>query len=260
MDNKTLLRKLQLEMTSDVQDSFYQNMMSYKSIYNEDPKLSKSIVESLEKNGATLITDSYSRDYGDHILIIENEDSLIRLRVHDSDDDRHIVGGGCFYKHCNSSTIDRDSLIRLIKTFDSNVDSISVKNDGTVVIKTVTSISPSPTNGANSDKVLPEYLDKNCKEYILDNKSGKNYTFKRCNEDYIDEMKRSELPDSIFGIPEERKYPMPDKKHVYSAIRLFGHVDPKYEKELANNIKKRMKQYGISKDEVGNKNKLKKYL
>lgn len=27
--------------------------------------------------------------------------------------------------------------------------------------------------------------------------------------------KRSELPDSVFGIPQERKYPMPDEKHGY---------------------------------------------
>ena len=259
MDNKSLLQKLQLEMTSDVQDSFYSNMMSYKSIYNENPKLSGPIVESLENNGATLITDSYLPEYGDHILIIENEDSLIRLRVHDSNDNKRVVGGGCFYKQ-SSSTIDKDSLIKLIKAFDSNVDAISVRDDGTVIIKTITSIYPSSTTGASSDNVLPEYLDKNCREYILDNKSGKKYTFNKCNEDYIDEMKRSELPDSVFGIPEERKYPMPDKKHVYSAIKLFGHVEPKYEKTLASNIKKRMKQYGISKDEVGNKNKLKKYL
>ena len=44
--------------------------------------------------------------------------------------------------------------------------------------------------------------------------------------------KRSELPDSVFGIPQERKYPMPDEKHTRSAIKLFNHVDPKYEEQL----------------------------
>lgn len=73
-------------------------------------------------------------------------------------------------------------------------------------------------------------------------------------------MKRSELPDSVFGIPEERKYPMPDKKHTLSAIKLFGHVDSKYEKELADNIIKNMKKYNISTDVVGDNNRLKKYI
>lgn len=73
-------------------------------------------------------------------------------------------------------------------------------------------------------------------------------------------MKRSDLPDNVFGIPEERKYPMPDKKHTLSAIKLFGHVEDKYEKELANNIIKNMKKFNISNDAVGENNKLKKYL
>lgn len=73
-------------------------------------------------------------------------------------------------------------------------------------------------------------------------------------------MKRSDLPDNVFGIPEERKYPMPDKKHTLSAIKLFGHVEDKYEKELANNIIKNMKKFNISNDVVGDNNKLKKYL
>lgn len=74
------------------------------------------------------------------------------------------------------------------------------------------------------------------------------------------EMKRSELDDSEFGLPELRKYPMPDKDHVLSAIKFFNYVSPENEKELARNIKKKMKQYGVSPDHVGDKNRLKKYL
>lgn len=73
-------------------------------------------------------------------------------------------------------------------------------------------------------------------------------------------MKRSELPDNVFGIPEERKYPMPDKRHTLSAIKLFGHVEPKYEEELAKNIIKNMKKYNIPESTVGKDNKLRKYI
>ena len=31
--------------------------------------------------------------------------------------------------------------------------------------------------------------------------------------------KRSELPDNIFGISQERKYPMPDEKHTRSSYK-----------------------------------------
>lgn len=73
-----------------------------------------------------------------------------------------------------------------------------------------------------------------------------------------DKLSAKERTD--FGLPRERKYPMPDKAHVLAAIRMFNHVDPYSEKELATNIKKKMKQYGISPDQVGEKNRLKKYL
>lgn len=72
--------------------------------------------------------------------------------------------------------------------------------------------------------------------------------------------KRSELPDSIFGIPQERKYPMPDEKHTRSAIKLFNHVDPKYEEQLAKAVIKNMKKYGIDGSVVGPNNRLRKYL
>lgn len=72
--------------------------------------------------------------------------------------------------------------------------------------------------------------------------------------------KRSELPDSVFGIPQERKYPMPDEKHTRSAIKLFNHVDPKYEEQLAKAIIKNMKKYGIDGSVVGPNNRLRKYL
>ena len=72
--------------------------------------------------------------------------------------------------------------------------------------------------------------------------------------------KRSELPDSVFGIPQERKYPMPDEKHTRSAIKLFNHVDPKYEEQLAKAVIRNMKKYGIDGSVVGPNNRLRKYL
>jgi hypothetical protein len=33
----------------------------------------------------------------------------------------------------------------------------------------------------------------------------------------LDEAKRDRLKDSTFGLPEERKYPMPDKSHARNA-------------------------------------------
>lgn len=72
--------------------------------------------------------------------------------------------------------------------------------------------------------------------------------------------KRSELPDNVFGIPQERKYPMPDEKHTRSAIKLFNHVETKYEEQLAKAIIKNMKKYNIDSSMIGPNNRLRKYL
>ena len=74
------------------------------------------------------------------------------------------------------------------------------------------------------------------------------------DESYIEEKSEE------YGLPEKKKYPMPDKKHVFSAIRFFNYVDKEDEKELAENIKKKMKKYKIDSSHVGKDNRLKKYL
>lgn len=70
------------------------------------------------------------------------------------------------------------------------------------------------------------------------------------------------MREQKWGVPEQKKFPMPDAKHVRSAIRFFNYVEPRYEKELAQAILRRMKEYGMSFDsfEVGNENRFKKYI
>ena len=79
-------------------------------------------------------------------------------------------------------------------------------------------------------------------------------------------VEHSDTEDSdegLYGIPEVKKYPMPDKKHVKSAIRFFNYVDPKYEKELAEAILEKAEEFGLDLEEditVGDDNRFKKYL
>lgn len=69
------------------------------------------------------------------------------------------------------------------------------------------------------------------------------FTYK--NESKLSTKQRDKMDDEIFGIPQERKYPLNDKSHVLSAMRYFDKCDPKYKKELANNIVKRAKELNI---------------
>lgn len=62
-----------------------------------------------------------------------------------------------------------------------------------------------------------------------------------------------------YGLPELKKYPMPDAAHVKSAIKFFNYVSPKDEKTLANAILQRMKEYGVTNVNVGPDNRFQKY-
>ena len=59
---------------------------------------------------------------------------------------------------------------------------------------------------------------------------------------------RNKLPDSAFGIPSKRKYPLTDKdgnldeKHVLQAVRFFNKADESDKEELAKNILKAAKK------------------
>lgn len=62
-----------------------------------------------------------------------------------------------------------------------------------------------------------------------------------------------------YGLPDKKKYPMPDRDHVLSAIKFFNYVSPSDEKELAKNILARIREYGITDINVGENNRFKKY-
>ena len=56
---------------------------------------------------------------------------------------------------------------------------------------------------------------------------------------------RNKLPDSAFGVPSERKFPLIDKGHVLSAISYFHTYEGKHKAQLAKNIYKAAKKYDI---------------
>ena len=102
-----------------------------------------------------------------------------------------------------------------------------------------------------SKKVVIHILNKMKKILVESNKT----------EAVVEHADKDE-DDKKFGVPEQKKFPLPDADHVKSAIRFFNYVDPKYEKELAGAILERMKEYNMSFDDfgVGDENKFKKYI
>ena len=79
------------------------------------------------------------------------------------------------------------------------------------------------------------------------------------NLDSGDIITETEYPIECYGLPERKAYPMPDEKHVRSAIRFFNYASKDEEKELAKKINKMIKKFKIKDINVGEKNRFKKY-
>ena len=65
-------------------------------------------------------------------------------------------------------------------------------------------------------------------------------------EEKISTKERNKLDESQFGIPELRKYPLTDEKHVLQAVRFFNKAEEKYKPELARRIVKRAKELNMT--------------
>ena len=76
------------------------------------------------------------------------------------------------------------------------------------------------------------------------------------------ELSDAEVKSREYALPEKRKFPLPDERHVRSAIRLYSHANlsPEEKSTVAHKIFSKMKKYGISTDEIGEDNPLRKYL
>lgn len=63
--------------------------------------------------------------------------------------------------------------------------------------------------------------------------------------DVISYDERKELPDSVFGLPGRREYPMPDAAHVRAAEAYFRYCPEDLKPELARAIVARGREYGV---------------
>ena len=63
--------------------------------------------------------------------------------------------------------------------------------------------------------------------------------------DRISYEDKKELPDSAFGLPERREYPMPDAAHVHAAEAYFRYCPEELKPRLARAILARAKEYGV---------------
>lgn len=63
--------------------------------------------------------------------------------------------------------------------------------------------------------------------------------------DRLSYEEKKELPDSVFGLPERREYPMPDTAHVRAAEAYFRYCPEDLKPRLARAILKRAQLFGV---------------
>ena len=63
--------------------------------------------------------------------------------------------------------------------------------------------------------------------------------------DRISYEERKDLPDSVYGLPERREYPMPDAAHVRAAEAYFGYWPEDMKPKLAKAILEHAREYGV---------------
>lgn len=64
--------------------------------------------------------------------------------------------------------------------------------------------------------------------------------------DRLSYEEKKELPDSVFGLPQRREYPMPDAAHVRAAEAYFRYCPENLKPQLARAILARAQEFGVN--------------
>lgn len=64
--------------------------------------------------------------------------------------------------------------------------------------------------------------------------------------DILNSEERKEMPDSLYGLPERREYPMPDAAHVRAAEAYFRYCPEDLKPRLAKAILRFAAKYGVN--------------
>lgn len=63
--------------------------------------------------------------------------------------------------------------------------------------------------------------------------------------DRLSYREKEALPDSVYGLPERREYPMPDAAHVRAAEAYFRYCPEDLKPRLAKAILARAREFGV---------------
>lgn len=200
-------------------------------IYKQFPNLKKLIADANNDKGPW-----------PYKMVGEAIEYLIRI-CHEDKDNLYIIEG------VQIAGVDKSNNFRYIN---------SIKGEPLIVKGTsalTSSIRAANRNAKSNDEKpsLNEYADR------LQYNISRNAHIEGVRKAAVTEASLPADERTDFGIPSMKKYPMPDAKHVKLAIKFFNYVDKEHEAELAANIKKYAKKYGVEL-EAGEKNRFSNYI
>lgn len=224
------------------------NRRNFESYYME-----KNVYRYITKDGKTEtpVEEQYlfevSEEYLNGISVLDEgkvDDPDLYFLSKDSDWNENVIGSGTPF----SSSVD-EFLKQMSDVNEFNGMKFYVyKPDGYYDITTQTS---------TNEKRIEAPVTLKCIGSIMVTGNPNDFTYEWIEtytndggiiEEALTSGKRKRLPDDTFGIPKYRRYPMPDKEHVLMAIRFFNHIEEKFEKELADNITKKIKEFKMESD------------
>ena len=132
----------------------------------------------------------------------------------------------------------------------------TIKNEKSVILASE-KLTLEETIHEIADSLVESYYEKTKMTESVDDSNIGKYIYLI---ESLTTKERNAIPIEKFGIPEKRAYPLDTKKHVHSAIALFGHCELEYREELAKNILKAMAHYKMSTDIIGEKSKIREYM
>ena len=206
-------------------DTYYKQDIVNESALNNYKKIQLN-KENINKYKKDYLALKHIRDNNDGYLFIDNDKLVAVVAVETKEDGSKwgtaleifnpYKGKGLSYKLLD------------IATKDLGIEYLSVRKTNKLAIHIYEKYG------------FKSYKETDSQFFMKYNKNLKEST------NMINETKRSELPDSAFGIPEDRKYPLDTEKHVRSAIKLFGHAQESKKKALAKRIQSAARKYDIT--------------
>ena len=167
------------------------------------------------------------------------------------------------------SMLDLKENIQIVDNYDDPMDTSDYKSLQTHDYQSENEVRDALTKAIKDGELKPgddiqKYMEEHDISFKSDDISLPEIVFD-IDEPVLETLDSSAIvteesyPLDCYGLPERKAYPMPDEKHVRSAIRFFNYVDKGEEKELADKINEKIKEFKMTDINVGDKNRFKKY-